>query len=223
LLLDDSTRFTDRVQGLETDVDTFGDSLDAAWTRVDSTTSTEATWTTFNSFLVCTQQQAGSSANGHALLRALSGIGGTLAVGDGVIASLSFLAPPVNYVSFGLMLADGTTSGAGNQLFGSYGYDSTVGWISNLVTMTNFSGTGSNATGRWGLTTTTAFWLRLAKVGSTSYRLDVSPDGDSWWPALNAVTSSTTFTHAGFYASTFGGAARFAARVGMFGRVSGVS
>ena len=211
-----------------TTVDEFNDdSLDAAWTRVDSSTSANASWGEGADSLVYHQTVGDSSSTGagHGLMRALSGAGGSLATGDGFVACITYNIPTANYASFGVMLADGATSGSGNQLWGGMGYDTGTGFSSNLQPFTNYSNAGSNASNRVVFSPLNSpLWLRLAKVGSTSFRLDISPNGAVWTPAVTAVTNSTTFTHVGFFGCTFaGGATRQMNMVDTIRRVSGVS
>ena len=214
------------VPNAQTSIDEFDDeSLDSAWVRVDTDTAANATWTETGDSLSYHQTAASdNTGKGHALMRPLSGIGGSLAVGDGIAAHVSFSMLPVNSNLFGIMFADGVTGGSGNQLNGFVGWDTNT-FDTNLAPYTGYNSIGANASGRLALGTNPFFalWMRLARVASTSYRLDLSKDGIDWVPGIVAVTNSTTFTHAGFFGGTFTTTNKFAASVDCVRRMSGIS
>ena len=102
----------------ETSIDEFNDdTLSAAWVRVDqSGTAGRVTWNEEADVLAPLNTGGDASAELHALVQPLSGIGGAMAIGDAFITAAALPAATSGNSFSGLILADGNTYGAGSQI-----------------------------------------------------------------------------------------------------------
>lgn len=206
----------------ETSIDEFNDnSLDAAWTRVDKSGGTaRATWTEGGDTLSVYNAGGDSAAEMHALVRS---IGSSLAVGEGFVVCLSLFGQPgVTYGGMGgIVLADGTTWGSGQQVL-------SLAWMDNTVaqhtTTRNFStyGTdgalGSQLESPIGVPT----YVRLVQTAANTWRSDTSPNGVTWFSSTT-ISKTITPTHFGLLSSSWGAANKGIVSYEFIRRVSGVS
>lgn len=185
-----------------TSIDEFNDgTLDAAWVRVDASgTAARADW--YESSEVSTGQlrmrQTGSDAANqlHALLRPISAV----SVGNAFETRITLFGPPTNYIMGGIVLSNGTTYGAGDQVI-TLNYVAGAAVTNDVRGFTNFSAqnSGSSALSLIPM----SYYVRLVLTAANTWRCDVSADGTSW---LNSGTVSKiiTPTHAGFLSSSWG-------------------
>lgn len=212
----------------QTSVDEFNDgTLDAAWTRVDkSGNSGRATWTEDGDTLGVLNTSGDANAELHAMMRPLSGAGGSLTAGDGFVTCIRLLpnGASTTLSLCGITLADGVTSGSGTQACGhvfnssaspavlSSGCDKFTNYQTQTTPGTNIATAGTFA------------YLRLAMISSTSYRADISPDAVTWKKGTAVTISSFTPAYVGFHTSSWGSAsANHAVSFEFLRRVSGVT
>jgi hypothetical protein len=207
----------------ETTIDEFNDSsLAAGWTRVDGTgaASGNLVWTEGADVL------AGNNAGGdtatvmHGLVIPLSGFGGSVTTGDAFVSCVTLLAPSANYSFGGVVLADGTTHGAGNQVAATVGRSGTSAGGVDGWAAANWARTGVT-TGVASLDMI-AFYFRLVCTAANTWRTDASSDGVSW---LKGTTFSKTITptQVGFMSSSYGTSTKHIASYEFLRRVAGVS
>lgn len=206
-----------------TSIDEFNDdTLDAAWVRVDGTGAAagNVTWTEKGDNLSVYQAGGDSSAIIHGLMRPLSSFGGAPAVGDAFVTVARIFAPWADYTMSGIVLSDGTTHGAGNQI-------TALAWTGNTGNIAYSAWTGTNwslsAAGSPGTVAGSEVFVRLVCVSATTWRCDVSPDGISWIVGTTLATKTITPTHVGVLASSFGSATKGVVNYQFLRRVSGVS
>lgn len=218
--------FNDRryfAQSGETSIDEFRDnSLDGAWTRVDGTgaASGNLTWTEAGDVLSVRSTGGDSGATIHGLVRALSGAGGSLSVGDGFVTAVSSLGPESNYSVFGLALTDGTTHGSGAQICATADY-SAGNFLLRRFAGWNSQPANGGTSGLWARRS--PVYLRLALVATDSWRMDVSNDGQGWAAIGSAISHSFTPTHVGFVDTSWGGSFIRNTSYEFIRRVSGVT
>ena len=212
--------------GTEVTVDEFNaSSLGASWVRVDKSGGTaRITWTEGAGVLSAYNSGGDASQELHAQMVPLSSFGGSLAVGNGFITCIDVLAPlSTNYGMYGLVLADGVTSGAGSQIV-TVAYNAStagVGFVNEPWAFTNYQ-TGSGATGGGVTFTQGRVWHRLSLVSSGTYRMDVSRDGISWY-TFTAFANALVPTYVGLIGSSWGTSTRTVGTFHLLRRVSGVS
>lgn len=212
----------------ETTIDEHNDgSLDSNWVRVDSAgSSARIVWTEdANSDVLSVKVEGGDAANElHALMFPLTSAGGSIATGDAFITAfkLGSLAGG-NYVFGGLLVADGTTYGAGNQVvctshFGGSSRAHFLRAATNYNTFTTLDSTGDVV--NLGI----LYYIRLVYLGSNSWRRDLSFDGVTWIKGT-AGSKTITATHVGYLASSFGGGSTVDGSVSyeFLRRVSGIT
>ncbi len=208
----------------ETSIDEFDDSnIGASYVRVDGTGAllANATWQEEADTLSVFNNGADSTAALHALVRPLSGAGGALAAGDGFITCLSLAAPSANYSQAGLILADGTTHGAGDQVVAQFlgqGGDSLIrcaGW-----TGYNTAGT---LVGSLSSRSCTAVYLRLALISANTWRTDYSVNGHHWVKGTATASKTLTPTHVGIQSTSYNTSTKHIASYEFLRRVSGVT
>lgn len=208
----------------ETSVDEFNDdTLDAAWVRVDGTgaASGNADWTEGADVLSALNKGGDTAAKFHALLRPLSGAGGSLANGDGFITCVDMFAATANAAFAGLVFTDGTTFGSGKQIWAEVGA-TTAGTTLQTYSWTTFGTVGSSA-GAIGDLPRMKVFCRLALISANTWRADFSPDGVTWIKGTATVAQTMTATHVGFFSSSYGNATSHIASYEFIRRVSGVT
>lgn len=191
----------------ETTIDEFNDNtLDAAWARVDGTNAPagNVTWAE-GADSISALQTAADTGNGiHALLRPLSGVGGSIATGDAFITCMTLLAPPAtNYSIAGLCLANGNTYGSGKQVLAEAFFDSgtPVGISNDIGSFTNFTTStgGSEYAVQEKAPFGTSQFMRLVYLGSNQWRYDRSLNGATWILGTTVTIASLTPTHVGLF------------------------
>lgn len=138
----------------------------------------------------------------HAILRPLSGAGGSMAVGDAFYcAQTGFVRDTANHRIAGLVLSTSADSGAGQQLcvrWVNVGAECRVGGR----TLSNWNGDtpvgGSDIKVFQGL-----LYIRIVKMTSTTWRWDTSADGVSWMLGSSIFTWAHEPTHVGFVESNW--------------------
>jgi hypothetical protein len=188
------------------------DSIDPAWVRVDNPTAgiTRVSWTEGADVISAKGEGGDASSELHALLRPLSGAGGSVAVGDAFLTCVTLYGPyATNYTMGGIILSDGTAYAAGNQ--------------SNDVrafTLYNTQGVTGGALGTaWSIPT----YIRLVMTAANTWRGDFSCDGVSWILGSATVAKTITPTHVGYIYSSWGTAVKGIASYQVLRRAAGVS
>lgn len=203
----------------ETSIDEFDDA-DPGWARVDSATGVaRATWSASadGDKLSCALAGGDGANELHGLVRPLSGVGGALAVGDGFVTAMAVLNSAA-WGFGGLVLADGNTYGAGNQVLGAFLNDRSL----SSRPFTNWStqgGSNTSMASSWGA----LLFLRLAMIAANTWRLDVSPNGEVWIPGGATTAKVMAATHVGLFGTSFGTSTKTVLSFEYFRRVSGVT
>jgi len=195
-------------------------SLDAAWVRVDKSGGTaRAVWTEAADVLSVFNNGEDAASELHAMMRPLSGVGGSLIAGDAFVTHLSLNGSNGAYVMGGLVLADGVTSGAGTQLI-TLSFTNNGALSVDTRVMTNYQVAGAQST-------TVGYphgplYERLVFLGGTTWRTDISPDGVSWVPGTT-VSCAITPTHVGVHCSSWGSGIKGVSSYEFIRRVAGVT
>lgn len=185
--------------------DEFNDgSLDGSWTRVDrSGNSAGVIWTEGGNVLSMYHNTSDNGSEIHAIVKPLGGASYPLTIET----ATRFFTPRLqgySYLMAGLVLADGTTYGAGKQIFQMpYDYDGSYGSLNlDTRTYTNYS-TDANSSASpyrfWGGT----LYQRLKWTGTSTFASEYSIDGVSWYTQRAGLSYSFTPTYAGFGVSTW--------------------
>lgn len=210
-----------------TSIDEFNDSvLDSAWVRVDVSGGTaRAVWT--EDADVLSVQQAGGDAVGelHALMRPLSGAGGSMAAGDAFITAFKMLGPPgSNYIIAGLVLANGNTYGAGAQVIALNWATTTVGSMTTDVRgWTSYSTDPGTQVGSLNVPFGPLLYVRLVYLATNTWRRDLSVDGVTWIKGSANLTNSLAPTYVGLACTSYGSATKGAISFEFLRRMSGVT
>lgn len=208
-----------------TSIDEFNNnSISGSFTRVDASGGTgRVAWTEGGDVL--SVGIAGGDASGelHAQMYPLSGVGGAPAAGDAFLTAFMIgNLTAANYAFGGLILADGTTYGAGKQVVAT----SHVGTTSRdhyLRTFTNYSTIASSVDQITnGASTGVTYFVRIVCTAANTWRRDISIDGVTWQIGTAAAYTITP-THVGVIASSFGTSTKSMVRYEYLRRQSGVS
>lgn len=163
----------------------------------------------------------GATSRHHALVRPLSGVGGALAVGDGIVTAFTpMIRGAANYRMAGLVFSTTDASGAGSQLYcrwwtgGNVGMRSLTSWGGDTVVGTDYN-YGAYATG--------LVYMRIVRLSSTTWRYDLSSDGVSWILGNTASTWAQEPTHVGFAESNWNTSTPSVVSYEFIRRVSGIS
>lgn len=205
-----------------TRIDGFNDdTIGASWVKVDASgKSGNIVWTEKSDVISASTGLGGTadlSAELHGIVVPLSSFGGSMVDGDGFVsnyANANF--PNTNWVVAGLVISDGATHGAGNQLLISRPNLTTT--LERRV-LTNWN-TQASATNLF--SNTIGCYVRVAKISGTTWRVDVSIDCVTWTPGTT-FTSSFTPTHVGFAASSWGTSTKGGFAAEYLDRVSGIT
>lgn len=210
----------------ETSIDEFNDnSLDAAWIRVDGTgaASGNITWTAGADVLSAFNAGGDTTDKFHALLRPLSGAGGSMSAGDAFITCVDLFAPVSTNFSFaGLVLSDGVTFGSGQQVWAEYG-TSASGSQMQVFGWSGFGTAGTNAGALPATLPIQKIFIRLVMTAANTWRADYSHDGVSWWKGTATLSKTMTPTYVGFFDSSYGSSTKHIVSYEFLRRVSGVS
>jgi hypothetical protein len=209
-----------------TSIDEFNDdTLDAAWVRVDGTgaASGNLTWTEGADVLSAFNTGGDTASCFHAILRPLTGAGGSMAAGDAFISCVTIWAPIADFTFGGLVLTDGTTFGSGNQVASILGQRSTGTAGLQSTPITNFNADGTPAGALPAMNSVQRLYHRLAMLAANTWRSDFSADGVSWYKGTANLSKTMTPTHVGFLSSSYGTATKHIASYEFLRRVSGVT
>lgn len=210
------TTITDRIYtkpATHTLMDEFDDeSLAVAWQRVDAAGgSGRVTWTEKGDVLSFANAGGDGATELHGIVLPLSSFGGSLVAGSAFYTFATYMFTN-NFTMLGLVIADGTTHGAGNQVCSIMQSQADI--FTRPFTNWLTSGTAAGA----GTARGSSGYLRLVYLGSDTWRTDVSVDGVSWRKGTTA-TKVMTATHVGLFSSSWGtsfdgvGSFRFIRRV----------
>lgn len=210
----------------QTSIDEFNTgSLGSAWTRVDGTNvpSSALTISVGGDVLSFLNAGTGDVAGAiHGLVQPLSGVGGSLAAGDGFVTYMDVFNDSNNYVFFGLLLSDGTTYGSGKQVAGIGG----TGLQFQIWEFTSWTSRSQAGGSTLPYIAPVPRYVRLAMIstsgGSQTYRVDGSTDGVQWM-AGPTIVSTMVATQVGFCDTNYGSSNKHNASFDMIRRVSGVT
>ena len=185
-------RYADRwfvPAGSEVFADEFNDaSLDAGWTRVDTSSAAHLTYTEAGGVLSLAHSAAAdTSGPGHALMRAMPGgqsFPFTVQVG---LRHCSTYA--TNYQMIGPIMSNGIVAGAGAQAWSMPYYDVSHGILHSVRSFTNW-GTNVNTTSGIRLDPHD-FHVRLKWTAANTFTSEMSPNGVDW---MNLITVAATVT-----------------------------
>lgn len=211
--------------GTATVVDEFNDgSLDAAWVRVDGTGAVLANvdWTEGADVLSCYNKGGDTVDKFHALLRPLSGAGGSMVAGDAFVSCVTMFYPIADFSFAGLVLTDGTTFGSGNQVWAEVGGRAS-GVQLQAFSWTGFSTAGSSAGAIGNMNSILRAYHRIVMIGANTWRADYSPDGVSWIKGAANLSKTITPTHVGFFSSSYGTSIKHIASYEFIRRVAGIT
>lgn len=162
----------------------------------------------------------GGTTRHHALVRPLSGLGGALAVGDGIITAFTpMVRAGANYRMAGLIFSTTDASGAGAQLYcrwwnGNVGMRSLTNWGGDTSVGTDYNYAGYAQS---------LLYMRIVRLSSTTWRYDMSSDGVSWILGNTASTWAQEPTHIGFAESNWNTTTPSVVSYEFIRRVSGVA
>lgn len=181
-----------------------GASLGGSYVRVDDTGgSGRLTWTQADDLLISTNTGGDTLNQFSALMIPLSAVGGALATGDAFVTCLILSSNGANYAFGGMLFADGVAFGAGKQVVATshYGASSQDHFLRSY---TNYTTIGTSVAQITGVRLGTPTFIRLVYLGGTTWRRDLSYDGQFWQIGGATLTLSITPTHVGFLNSSFG-------------------
>jgi hypothetical protein len=145
----------------------------------------------------------GGTGRHHAILRPLSGAGGSMSVGDAFYCAFTPLVRAnSNYRMCGLVLST-TDDSSGNQLYFRWWTGGTIG-ARSMVSWGGDGGVAGNTDYVYGAQVQNSpVYQRLVRLSSTTWRSDVSNDGVSWILGNAALTWAYEPTHVGFAESNW--------------------
>lgn len=188
--------------------DEFDDGSFSGWTLVDDGTH-QATVTETNNVCSILLPGGDTAAHLHAWMKTT-----TVNSGDIIECAIRGLGLNQNFNLFGLIMANGTTYGAGAQVV--WLYNSTSAFFQRIP-FTNYNTAGAGTTysvnGREPISDV---FLRLKYEGSNNWSGYCSPDGVSWVNLTGTFAVTLTPSALGFFTSTWGGAAPYAWSVRYF-------
>ena len=164
----------------------------------------------------------GATARHTGFVRPLSSIGGSLAVGDGIITAFTpILRATTNHRMSGLVFSTTNADNAGNQLYYRWWTNGNLG----MRTMVAWAGDPGNLSGdyNYGAYLCALQYQRIVRISSTTWRGDVSPDGVSWILGNSLVTWAFEPTHVGFAESNWNTTTPSSTSYEFIRRVSGVA
>lgn len=184
--------------------------LDAAWTKVDYSNGSAVTLKPGRG-LLSVKHTGGDAAQGlHAVLRSMSGLSAPVSIETAIRA---LVHDGGTTYSFGLMFADGTTVGSGNQVIGQVIIGSSFSEpLLAIRSWTGFNAYSADGTGspvNLRMLQEGFLHIRLTWVSANTFRFEISPDGENWLPlTMDSMTGDTSFTmtptQMGIYVSTYG-------------------
>lgn len=210
-----------------TSIDEFNDSvLDSAWGRVDVSGGTaRAVWTEDADSLSVAQVGGDAAAELHAMMRPVSGAGGSMAVGDAFLTAVRMTGPTgTAYTMAALILASGNAYGAGTQVLALQWATTTVGAMTiDMRPWTSYSTDPGGAVSGLNVPFGALLYVRLALIASNTWRRDFSADGVTWIKGSATLTNSLVPTHVGVGTSSYGTSTKGMASFEFLRRMSGVT
>lgn len=184
--------------------DEFDDASFTGWTAVNSGLH-NPTITELNDVLALVLPGSDAAAELHAYVKAPAAI----AANDYVEIGFRGMGRPQNYNICGVLMADGNTYGAGNQVCWYYSVNEASPWY--RISFTNYNTAGAFANfARQTVAPTSDMYLRLKYEGSNNWSGWVSCDGVGWLNVTGTFARTLTPTHLGFFVTTWGGTLPFA-------------
>lgn len=205
----------------EVSIDEFNDgALNTAWVRVDpSGAEGRVTWQEGADTLACQNIGTDAAAELHGIMRPLDT---ALAVGDAISTCVTVWARTnANYAMGGIILADGVTHGAGNQIITLNFTTSGRTQTNNIRTFTGYNAQVAEATA-YVSTEATPMFVRIVKLASDGWRMDLSLNGVLWVQGAG-ITRAMTPTHVGLLSSTWSTSTVGSAAYEFIRRQSGVT
>lgn len=188
----------------ETTIDEFqGSALAASWTHVDlAGTESRVTWIEDGDVLAFLNTGGDAAAQLHAVMQPLSSFGGSVAAGDAFLTAAALPAAANGNSFSGVIVADGTTYGSGNQML-------VTRHQTGQLVIRRFTGYNANPAFTTGPTlTASTLFFRLVYVSGSNWRLDYSSEGVAWGQSSTlAAVAGFTPTHVGLISSSWGGTA----------------
>jgi len=187
--------------GSEVFSDEFDDaSLDAGWTRVDTSSAAHLTYTEAGGLLSLAHNASADTAGpGHALMRAMPG--GQSFPFTVQVGMRHFSQYATNYQMLGPILSNGIAAGAGTQVWAMPFIQTSHGLSNSLRSFTNWGTAGTTTSGV--LYDPFDFHVRLRWTAANSFASELSPNGVDWLPTLTLATTVTP-THFGIAYSSWG-------------------
>lgn len=176
-----------------------GLTLDPSWVRVDESGTAGRVTYTQDAGVLSVLNTGGDAANRfHALLKPY-----VLAVGEAIQCSVTVTGKQDGgtFPWTGLVVSDGATYGAGNQMLASLFMDNTNRTVSQRRWQNWSSGVATSLNDF--VSDRGVVHLRLLRDTSDVWRMSYSPDGVSWITGSN-LTFAMTPTHIGVVSSSFG-------------------
>lgn len=176
----------------KTESDEFDDGSITGWTAVDGGAGTNPTWYEEAHVLGSVMPSGAANQTLHAQMKAIPTGDWTAEIAVRMVAGL------VN--GFGLILADGTTAGAGNQIWAGFFVNSTDPNMNfGYDVITNYGGTGSIA----GITVTDGrsevVYMRMVWDDTAgTFDFEVSADGIDWTTDSTIQNINPAFTESHF-------------------------
>ncbi len=186
------------------DDDEFNDNVFSGWTTVENAGVPAAipTLTEMNNVISINLPGGDSAANLHAYVKPR-----TIVAGNYVEIAFAGMGRAQNYNICGVLMSDGATFGSGNQVLFYYSPNEQK-WA--LLKTTGFNNqVDFNGFDAQQQAQNPAQFLRLTFGGTNSFSGLVSPDGVSWANVTGNIAETITPTHAGFFATTWGGSLPF--------------
>lgn len=181
--------------------DEFDDETFSGWTKVWHGTAPVVTEVEQDHSLSLALASGGAAQQMTAYLKAR-----TIASGDWVSCSFSFLGSGGAFPNIGLCFSDGTTYGSGNQVHFHWSCNEDV-WV--LRSTTGFdTQTAFDTEGQQKYPLAAAMHLKMMYKGSNQWDTFVSPDGIQWSQLHSNISmGSMTPTHLGISFSSWGAVA----------------
>lgn len=176
--------------------DEFDDGTFSGWTKVANATPviTEAE---NGSQLSLLHPGGGGAAQFIAYMKAT-----TVNVGDSIEMCFRMLQADENFAIVSLIMADGNTYGAGNQVHASWSPQQN---LLSMMTQTNYNSNSVNSTVSMQKNGSGFVFLRLTYTASNTFKGEVSVDGIQWHAYNSSFSRTLTPTHVGFGLSKWGG------------------
>lgn len=176
--------------------DEFDDASFSGWTKVANATPV-ITESEDGSQLSLYHPGGGSAAQFIAYMKST-----TINTGDSIEMCFRMIHADENFAIVSLIMADGATYGAGNQVHVSWSPQQN---LVSMMTQTNYNSNSTNTTASMQKNGSGYLFLRLTYVSSNTFKGEVSCDGIQWHVFNASFSRTLTPTHVGFGISKWGG------------------